>query len=141
VSRHSIRILDHLLIGLILELPEGLGILDYSLLENYVYDDYVPPLSIPVWEARPCHYPPTCGQDKIILNLIESRKRFSQTRGNDYEFYDAKFPAIAPLFNPQHHAATYPLTASIVSVSHWSPLLTLVLTQILIEYHLLFYYR
>jgi hypothetical protein len=33
--------------------------------------------------------------------------------------------------NPQHHASTFPLTTSIVSVRYWSTLLTPALTQIL----------
>jgi len=118
------------------ELPDGLGILDPTLLQNYSFDNYVLPPSIPVWEVRPCHYPPTCRQDKIVLNLVESRKQFSQTRGKDFELSDAKFPSVAPLLNPQHHAATYPMTASIVSVSHRSPLLSFILTSILIGYHI-----
>ncbi|KAN0099068.1 protein of unknown function (DUF3425) domain containing protein [Hyaloscypha variabilis] len=99
------------------ELMEGLGLFDPTLLQNYPFEDYVRP-SIPVWQARPLHYPPTCRQDKILLNLIEERKLSSQTGGNDSELSelsDAKFPAVAPLLNPQNHASTHPLTASIVS--------------------------
>jgi hypothetical protein len=121
------------------ELPDGLGILDPTLLQNYSFDNYTPPRSIPVWEARPLHYPPTCRQDQILLNLVEARKQFKQIKAKDFELSDDKFPAVAPLLNPQHHEATYPLTASIASVSHRSPLLSLTLTSILIEYHPLFY--
>lgn len=105
--------------------------MDPALLQNYPFEDYVKPPSIPVWQARPLHYPPTCRQDKIFLSLIEERKLSSQTGGHDSELAelsDAKFPAVAPLLNPQNHASSHPLTASIVSVSHCSPLRSLVLT-------------
>ncbi|KAE9366388.1 hypothetical protein N431DRAFT_446556 [Stipitochalara longipes BDJ] len=97
------------------ELMEGLGLFDPTLSQNYPFEAYVQPPSIPVWQARPLHYPPTCRQDKIFLNLIEERKLFSQIVGSDSELSDAKFPAVAPLLNPQHHESTHPLTASIAS--------------------------
>jgi hypothetical protein len=110
---------DYVLTVLVTEVPQGGGmggVLDPSLFSQYMYDDCVPTLSIPVWEARPCHYPPTCRLDKIIHDIIASRKPLNAIGGNDYEFVNAKFPAVSALLNPQHHANTYPLTTTIVSV-------------------------
>ncbi|KAH8750625.1 hypothetical protein F5882DRAFT_77230 [Hyaloscypha sp. PMI_1271] len=97
---------------------EAPGLLDASLLPmlpQYLYDDFVRPISIPVWEARSFHYPPTCRVDKVLLGLVESRRPLNPIGGNEYEFTNEKFPAVAALLNPQHHASAFPLTTSIVS--------------------------
>jgi len=127
-----------------MEEHEAPGLLDASLLPllpQYLYDDFVRPISIPVWEARSFHYPPTCRVDKVLLGLVESRRPLNPIGGNEYEFTNEKFPAVAALLNPQHHASAFPLTTSIVSVRYWSPLLVPALTQIFIESHLPFDYR
>jgi hypothetical protein len=113
------------------EVPGLLNSVDASLLFQHLYDDFVPPISIPVWEARSFHCPPTCRVDKVLLGLVESRRPLNPIGGNEYEFAHEKFPAVAALLNPQHHASTFPLTTSIVSVRYWSTLLTPALTQIL----------
>ena len=124
-----------------MEVNEGSGVLDPSLLSQYLYDDIVQPISIPVWEARPCNYPPTSRVDKVLLDIVQSRKPLNPIGGNEYEFTNDKFPAVAALLNPQHHASTFPLTTTIVSVRHWSTLLTPALTRIFIGSHLSSYYR
>lgn len=92
------------------------GLLDPSLF--YIYDDFAPPLkSIPVWEARPCHYPATCRNDKIFLELIETRKSINNIEASALEFQNPRFPHMSAFLNPQHHAELYPFTAAIVSVS------------------------
>ena len=118
-----------------IEVNEGPGVLDPSLLSQYLYNDFVQPISIPVWEARPCNYPPTCRVDKVLLDLVQSRKSLNLIGANEYEFTNDKFPSAAVLLNPQDHASTFPLTTTIVSVRHWSTLLTLALTQVFIETH------
>jgi hypothetical protein len=97
------------------EVHEAPGLFDTSLPSQYLYDNFVRPISIPVWEARSFHYPPTCKVDKVLLDLVESRRPLNPIGGNEYEFAHEKFPAVAALLNPQHHASTFPLTASIVS--------------------------
>lgn len=124
-----------------IEVHEAPRLLDTNLLSQYLYDDFVRPISIPVWEARSFHYPPTCRVDKVLLGLVESRRPLNPIGGNEYEFAHEKFPAVAALLNPQHFASTFPLTTSIVSVRCWSTLLTPVLTQIFIGSHPQFYYR
>ena len=126
-----------------IEVHEAPGLLDASLLPmlpQYLYDDFVRPISIPVWEARSFHYPPTCRVDKVLLGLVESRRPLNPIGGNEYEFTNEKFPAVAALLNPQHHALTFPLTTSIVSVRYWSTLLIPALTQIFVGSHLSFDY-
>ena len=124
-----------------IEVHEGPGLLHRNLMSQYLYDDFVQPISIPVWEARPCHYPATCRIDKVLLDLVESRKPLNLIGANEYEFANDKFPAVAALLNPQHHASSFPLTTTIVSVRHWPTLLSPALTQIFIESHLSVYYR
>jgi hypothetical protein len=124
-----------------IEVHEAPGLLDSSLLSQCLCDDFVRPISIPVWEARSFHYPPTCRVDKVLLGLVESRRPLNPIGLNEYEFANEKFPAVAALLNPQHHASTFPLTTSIVSVRYWSALLTPALTQTFIESHLSFNYR
>ena len=121
---------------LMIEVHEAPGLLD-----TYLYDDFVRPVSIPVWEARSLHYPPTCKVDKVLLGLVESRRPLNLIGANEYEFANEKFPAVAALLNPQHHASKFPLTTSIVSVCYWSTLLTPALTRIFIGSHLSSYYR
>lgn len=115
--------------------------LDPTLLQNYSFDTYVPPPSRPVWQARPCHYPATCRQDKIILGIIEARKQYSQTWGKDTELSDTKFPCVEPLLNPHNHQTRFPLTAKIVSVRCRSRISSPMLTSLLTGDHLLFYHR
>jgi hypothetical protein len=83
----------------------------------YLYDDFEPqPISIPVWGARPVHYPPTCTLDKICLDLMESLRPLNSIGGNALEFSNPKFPDVAALLNPQDHSSTFPLTTAIASV-------------------------
>ena len=86
----------------------------------YVYQEFNQQqtlISIPVWEAKPVHYPATCKFDKIVLDLIATLKPVQQTGGNDLEFANPSFPHISALLNPQQHSMMYPLAAEIVSVS------------------------
>ena len=83
----------------------------------YLYDDFEQqPMSIPVWDARPLHYPATCRLDKVCLELIETLKPMNAVGGNAIEFADPKFPPVKALLNPQHHASSFPLTTKMVSV-------------------------
>jgi len=91
------------------------GILDPSLF--YLYSGFEQPtVSIPVWSARPIHYPPTCRLDKAFLDLIKTLKPLNSVGGNAIEFSDPKFPQVSALLNPQHHSAAYPLTTAMVLV-------------------------
>ena len=95
--------------------PAGHTIIAPSLF--YLYEDFEQqPVSIPVWDARPVHYPATCRFDKISLDLINNLKPLTPIGGNAFEFSNPKFPDVAALLNPQHHSATFPLTTAIVSV-------------------------
>jgi hypothetical protein len=111
-----------------IEVHKAFGLLDTSLLSQHLYNDFVRPISIPVWEARSFHCPPTCRVDKVLLGLVESRRPLNPIGGNEYEFAYEEFPAVAALLNPQHYALKFPLTTSIVSVRCWSTLLTPALT-------------
>jgi hypothetical protein len=74
-------------------------------------------MSIQVWDARPIHYPPTCRIDKILLGIIESMNPINALGRNVFEFSNPKFPHVSALLNPQHHSASFPVTAAIVTVS------------------------
>lgn len=83
----------------------------------YAYEDFEQQtVSIPVWDARPVHYPATCRFDKVCLELIETLKPMHAIGGNALEFKNPKFPHVQALLNPQHHASSFPLTSSIVQV-------------------------
>jgi hypothetical protein len=83
----------------------------------YLYEDFEQQtVSIPVWDARPVHYPATCRFDKVCLELIETLKPIHAIGGNALEFKNPKFPHVQALLNPQHHASSFPLTSSIVQV-------------------------
>ena len=94
------------------------GILDPNLFTQYAYDDLVQPIQIGVWEALPCHYPPTCRIDKIFFDLVAARKPLNLIGGNEYEFKNPQFPSVTALLNPRHHAATYPLASTIAAVRY-----------------------
>jgi hypothetical protein len=100
--------------------PERQDVLNFnpSLFTPFVDDDLVrqQPISIGVWEALPCHYPPTCRLDQIFYDLVADRKPMDLIGANEYEFHNAKFPSIAALLNPRHYAATYPLATTIAAV-------------------------
>jgi hypothetical protein len=113
-TRRDVRILR---LTLIIAEPAMQTVLDPSLF--YVYQDLAQqqPLSIPVWEARPVHYPATCKYDQIVLDLLANLKPIHQTGGNALEFANPSFPHISALLNPQQHAMIFPLATEIVSVS------------------------
>jgi hypothetical protein len=84
----------------------------------YLYEDYKQQaMSIPVWDARPIHYPATCWFDKVVLDLIETLKPMNAIAGNTLEFSNPKFPHIQVLLDPLHYAGSFPFTTAIVSVS------------------------
>ncbi|KAH8752082.1 hypothetical protein BGZ57DRAFT_965916 [Hyaloscypha finlandica] len=94
--------------------PGRQAIVDPGLL--YLYDNYEQqPMSIPVWDARPIHYPATCRFDKFCLGLIERMKPTNATGGNASEFTNPNFPHAQALFTPQNYAASFPLTTAVVS--------------------------
>jgi hypothetical protein len=83
----------------------------------YLYDDYEQQhMSIPVWDARPAHYPATCRFDKVCLEIIQTLKPLNSIGGNALEFTSPKFPNVQALLDPQHHASSFPLTSAIVQV-------------------------
>jgi len=85
----------------------------------YLYNDFEQqPISIPVWDAKPVHYPATCRLDKVILEMIATLKPMNAIGGNALEFTNPNFPHVKALLNPQHHAGSFPLTTAIVQVSH-----------------------
>jgi hypothetical protein len=43
---------------------------------------------------------------------------FDPVGANALEFSNTRFPSVAALLNPEHHAASLPLTTAIVTVSH-----------------------
>ncbi|PMD33123.1 hypothetical protein L207DRAFT_175622 [Hyaloscypha variabilis F] len=93
--------------------PGRQALLDPSLF--YPYDDFEQqPLSIPVWDAKPVHFPATCRFDKICLEMIQTLKPLNAIGGTALEFNSPKFPHVQALLNPQHHATSFPLTSSIV---------------------------
>jgi len=94
--------------------PRGPSLLDPGLFSPY--EGFVPPLSIPEWEARPVNYPATCKFDSVCLELIWKLKPLNALGGNTFEFSSPKFPHVAALLNPTHHSSNFPLTAEIVSV-------------------------
>jgi len=101
--------------------PGRQTIMDPSLF--YLYDNFEQqPISIPVWDARPVHYPATCRLDKVILEMIDTLKPLNAIGGNTLEFTSPKFPHVQALLNPQHHANSFPLTTAIVQVSQSQPL-------------------
>ncbi|KAH8647464.1 hypothetical protein BGZ60DRAFT_553404 [Tricladium varicosporioides] len=98
--------------------PTTTGLLDPTLLSHagFPYHDAPPPsLSIQVWEARPCQHPPTCRLDKVLIDLVESRKMLDAFGGNRVEFGDTKFPSVAALLNPKVQEGGHPLTCAVVS--------------------------
>ncbi|KAH6675167.1 hypothetical protein B0J14DRAFT_30197 [Halenospora varia] len=98
--------------------PTTTGLLDPSLLSHagFPYHDAPPPsLSIQVWEARPCQHPPTCRLDKVLIDIVESRKMLDAFGGNRVEFGDKKFPSVAALLNPRVQEGGHPLTCAVVS--------------------------
>jgi hypothetical protein len=93
--------------------------LNPSLFGPFENDDNVQqPISIGVWEALPCHYPPTCRMDQIFFDLVKERKPMDSIGGNEYEFHHAKFPSVAALLNPRHYASKYPVATTIVAVRY-----------------------
>jgi hypothetical protein len=83
----------------------------------YLYEDFEPPpISIPVWSARPVLKAATCRFDKVCLDLIETLKPMNAMGGNNLEFTNPKFPHVQALLNPQRHAGSFPLTSAIVQV-------------------------
>jgi hypothetical protein len=95
--------------------------LNPSLFAPFENDDLVQqqPISIGVWEALPCHYPPTCRLDQIFFDLVATRQPMNLLGANEYEFHNAKsFPSIAALLNPRHYATTYPLATTIAAVRY-----------------------
>jgi len=96
--------------------PASETIIDPSL--SYLYQDLEQQsLSMPVWKARPIHYPATCKYDHIVLDLMANLKPLYQNGGTTLEFANPSFPHISALLNPQQHSMMYPLAAEIVSVS------------------------
>ena len=97
----------------------GQTLLDPSLF--YLYDNFEQqPITIPVWDARPNHYPATCRLDKVFLELVENMKSLEPIGGNSSEFENPRFPHVGALLNPQHHSSAFPLTTAIVSVGSYS---------------------
>jgi hypothetical protein len=83
----------------------------------YLYNAFKQrPMSIPVWKAKPVHYPATCRFDKVCLNIIATLTPINAIGGNALEFANPKFPHVQALLNPQHFSSSFPLTTAIVSV-------------------------
>ncbi|KAH8746654.1 hypothetical protein BGZ57DRAFT_935899 [Hyaloscypha finlandica] len=93
--------------------PAPPTILDPSLCNLYT-DFKQQPISIQVWQAKPIHYPATCGLDKIFLDLVRDLNPLNSVGGNAYEFSTSKFPQVTALLNPQQHSMLYPVTSAIV---------------------------
>ncbi|KAH8796716.1 hypothetical protein BGZ57DRAFT_961682 [Hyaloscypha finlandica] len=94
--------------------PASETIIDPSLFNLY-QDLEQQSLSMPVWKARPIHYPATCKYDHIVLDLMANLKPLYQNGGTTLEFANPSFPHISALLNPQQHSMMYPLAAEIVS--------------------------
>ncbi|KIW03533.1 uncharacterized protein PV09_05294 [Verruconis gallopava] len=72
----------------------------------------------PVWQALPKHTPPTsptCALDIVMTNLIQNRRAYEASGGNDQEFRKRAFPSIQSLLNPTYDAVKAPVTSTIVN--------------------------
>lgn len=63
----------------------------------------------------PRHIGPTCQLDRVVIDLIQTRRPFELTGGNFEEFRERPFPSVSSLLNPIEEANRSPVTSSIVT--------------------------
>lgn len=68
-----------------------------------------------VWSMLPRHIGPTCSLDRVVIDLIQSRRPYELTGGNIEEFRERPFPSVQSLLNPISEASRSPVTSSIVT--------------------------
>lgn len=72
---------------------------------------------MPIWEALPRHQPPTCQLDKILVDLINSKRDCDGNGANAAEFSSAQFPSVNSLLNPEEvNAKQSSVTSTVVKV-------------------------
>jgi hypothetical protein len=70
--------------------------------------------SVTVWSALPKHLPPACPLDRVLIDLLQSRRPHELTGGNIQEFQKRAFPSVQSLLNPTHEPKKSPVTTAIV---------------------------
>ncbi|KAF2667485.1 hypothetical protein BT63DRAFT_426349 [Microthyrium microscopicum] len=74
-------------------------------------------ISSEIWSILPRHITPTCALDRVVTEIIQTRRTYEIFRGNDLEFSNRPFPSVQSLLNPKDEMETQksPVTSSIVN--------------------------
>ncbi|OCK75636.1 hypothetical protein K432DRAFT_429272 [Lepidopterella palustris CBS 459.81] len=67
-----------------------------------------------VWAALPNILPPTCPLDKVLVELVRSRRLHEDRCGNIQGFQKQRFPSVHSLLNPEHEPEKGPATSTVV---------------------------